>query len=438
MSAPGVEHYEALFAALARDAEPAWLATRRDEAMQRFAELGLPSRKLEEWRYTNVAAIEKGAFVPAPEGAGLSREELEGITGPEGEDHCAVFVDGVFDAALSRLPGEGIRVHSLRAALAGGEGSALVEEHLGRYADVKDEAFTALNTAFIDDGAVVQIPARHRDTGALRLLFVSTGEGTISQPRVLVVARESSQAAVCIQFASLGEGAQLCNAVVEGVLEANAQLDLLTLQAHNQRALLVTDTQLSQERDSRLSSHCITLGGALCRNELDTVLGGPGAFARLNGLFLGAGGQHLDNHTLVDHAMPHCSSDELYKGVLADTSRGVFRGRVLVRPDAQKTDAQQSNPNLLLSDRAEIDTKPQLEIYADDVKCSHGATVGQLDEDALFFMRSRGIGAVEARALLTRGFAHEITEALPRESWTAWTNGLVHERLVTLFGGRDD
>jgi Fe-S cluster assembly protein SufD len=437
-STSAVHHYEALFAARPSDGEPAWLESRRAEAMQSFAELGFPTRKLEEWRYIDLGAIAKSVFSPAEHDSSLSPKALADISTPEDEAFCAVFVDGVLDQALSKLPDDdtGPRFYSLRSACEGGEGHALIEQHLGRYADFKEDAFTALNTALVDDGAVVEIPARTQAPGALRILFVSTGDRTLSQPRVLVVARESSEAALCVHFASLGDGAQLCNAVVEVVLEANAQLELLTLQAQNERALLVTNTQVSQERDSRFGSHCITLGGALCRNELDTVLAGAGAFARLNGLFLGTDAQQLDNHTLVDHAMPHCTSEELYKGVLADTSRGVFRGRVLVRPGAQKTDAQQSNPNLILSNKAEIDTKPQLEIYADDVKCCHGATVGQLDEDALFFMRSRGLGAEEARALLTRGFAHEISDALPRESWVAWTTALVHDRLVALFDGR--
>ena len=270
----------------------------------------------------------------------------------------------------------------------------------------------------------------------LHVVFVSTAAGAlrVRHPRVLIVAGEGSRVRVIVDHVCLGGPSGFTNAVAEVCVGQDAQVDLVLLQRERSDAFHVSNLAVRQERDSRFSSHTLTLGGALVRNDLGVVLEDEGADCTLHGLFLAGGEQLIDNHTLVDHAMPHGTSRELYKGILGGSSRGVFRGRVIVRPGAQKTDARQSNPNLLLADSAEIDTKPQLEIYADDVKCSHGSSIGQLEEDALFYLRSRGVAEPEARDLLTRGFAHEVIAALPVPALTDGLDALLGTRLAQASG----
>ena len=341
-----VPHYLAQHEAFAaaRSGDPDWLVALRADAIARFAELGFPSTRLEEWKYTNVAEIAK-----------LALECEAGPTSPE-------------------LPAK-----------------------LGSVLEAKDRAFALLNTAFVSDVSLVEIPSREIREEPVRI-EVGSGAG-VQHPRVFIEAGAGSQATVVLDHTSDGTAVGLTNVVVEAEVAANAALDLVIVQ---------------REHAGRFRSHVLTLGGALVRNDLDVVLADEGAECDLRGLFIGQGDGVIDNHTSVDHAMPHGTSRELYKGILGDSSRGVFRGRVIVRPDAQKTDATQSNPNLLLGARAEIDTKPQLEIYADDVKCAHGATVGQLDPDALFYLRSRAIGEGDARQMLVHAFANEIVDGLPK------------------------
>jgi Fe-S cluster assembly protein SufD len=431
-----VDHYLDRFARVAaRSEQPGWLRARRDEAIDRFGELGLPGRGLEDWRYTSIAAIERARFELPETVPAVSRDALAAITTSAGDASRAIFVDGRFAPELSDMPApdSGIRFDSLEAALKDRTEESLVSRHLTRLAEFKENAFCALNTAFLSDGAVIEI-ARDSDVVLpLHLLFVSTGRDTIVHPRVLVVARQSSRATIVQEHVSLGAGERLTNVVAELTVEANARLDHVVLQRECAESFHVSNLRAAQARDSRLALHTFTLDGRLVRNELGVVLCDRGAEVDLRGLFLGAETRHVDNQTSVDHAMPHCTSRELYKGVLGDQSRGVFHGRVLVRPDAQKTDAQQSNPNLLLTDRAEIDTKPQLEIYADDVKCSHGATIGQLDKDALFYLRARGLAEHDARACLTRGFAHEICEGLPNAGLARWIESLVDGALEAVI-----
>ena len=352
-----------------RSDDPAWLRSLRRDAIERFGELGFPSTRLEEWRYTNVAGIAKRAL--ALEGAGGS---TAGTPGLEAAD---------------------------------------LRERLARCPDAKDQAFRLLNDAFISDLARVSFAANQDEPIQLRL--ACTTADAVRHPRVLVDVAPGTQATLVLD---LDGAAGLTNLVADIDVGDDASLELVIAQPGSARSahFHVTSVSARVARNGRLRSRTLTSGGTLVRNDLDVVLAGEGAECRLEGLFLAADSQLVDNHTSVDHAVPHCSSHELYKGILADRARGVFRGRVLVRPDAQKTDATQSNPNLLLGAGAEIDTKPQLEIYADDVKCSHGATVGQLDEDALFYLRSRGIGEGAARALLVRAFAAEILDTLPEDT----------------------
>jgi Fe-S cluster assembly protein SufD len=413
------------------DADSGYLRSLREEGRSHFASLGFPTTRLEEWRYTNVGPIAATDFRLAErEHPPIPRTVVEEIAFPVFACSLFVFANGHFRPELSSspiLPGE-LRVESL-AQLRSEDPEAL-EPHLGRYTDQKSHSFAALNTALLDDGAVVTIPRGARLENPVHLVFISNGETpTLSQPRVLVVAEEHSRAVVIQDHVSVGDGVRFTNSVSEVVTHAEADLDLVILQRESDRTHHVSNLSSRQQRNSRFRAHTVTLDGSLVRNDLGALLAEEGAECVLNGVFLGRGSQLIDNHTVVDHAVPHGTSRELYKGILCGKSKGVFRGRVIVRPDAQKTDAEQSNPNLLVADGAEINTKPQLEIYADDVKCSHGSAIGRLDADALFYLRSRGIDEERARLVLTRGFAVEVLEQLPAPALRDATLALLEERL---------
>ena len=386
----------------------------RQNGRDQFAALGLPHTKLEEWHYTNLAPLAKLRFA-LPEPREISRADLESAAFPVFACSLHVFVDGFYDPALSALgSGAELRVESLARLSAGPRTGAAAE--LGTLVDSKLHPFAALNTALLEDGAIVRVPRGSRVAEPLHVVFVSTGARVVRSPRMLIVAEADSQVCVIQDHVSLGGESGLSNAVTEVRVGPNAQVDCITLQRDDDDGFLISNLAAQVERGGRFDSSVLTFSGCLVRNDLVVNLVGEGAETRINGLFIGGGTRLIDNHTLVDHAVPHCSSRQLYKGVLGGRSRGVFRGRVLVRPDAQKTWAEQSNPNLLLSRTAEINTKPQLEIRADDVKCSHGSSIGRLREDALFYLRSRGVGEREARELVTRGFAREVLDALPVEA----------------------
>jgi Fe-S cluster assembly protein SufD len=319
----------------------------------------------------------------------------------------------------------GVRVESLAASLKEGE---LVEGLGAATADAGD-AFSELNAAFLKDGALVQVGAGVQLDKPVQLLFVASRARAAANPRVLVQVENNASATVIESYASLTPEAHWTNSVAEINVGENAHLDHYRIQDENAVAYHISALHVSEQRASNFRSTCITLGGRLTRNHVHTQLVGEGIDSTLNGLYVTEGEQHVDNHTLIEHAQPHCQSHEFYKGVLADDSTGVFRGQILVHQAAQKTDAYQANRNLLLSNRAEINTKPQLEIYADDVKCSHGATIGQLDEDAIFYLRSRGIGRANARRVLTRAFAGEVVERVQVEALRQELEERVGQRL---------
>jgi Fe-S cluster assembly protein SufD len=308
-------------------------------------------------------------------------------------------------------------------------------EGFGQLASVKEDAFTALNTAYTQGGGILEIAAGQSPTAPIHLVFLTTGSSQMVCPRLLVKARRASHACVIVDFLSGAGGQDFVNAVSEVFVEANASLDWVIIQNEGPSSFHVNQLRIRQQRDSRLRVHTLSLGGGLVRNEIDAQLADLGAEVDLRGLYVGKGSQHVDNHTRVDHATPHTTSREIYKGILGEQSRGVFRGLVHVRPDAQKIDSQQSNMNLLLSDQARIDTRPQLEIHADDVKCSHGSTIGKLDDEALFYLRSRGLSENDARALLTRGFAAEICDALPANGVRAYASERVRNTLAACVPG---
>ena len=396
------------------ESDPAWLAEIRREAFARFSALGLPSARSEEWKYTNVARIGRTPFRPAS-GPGTV-DVTAAFHFPDGDGPRIVFVNGRYSAELSRT-GDGEAVfRSLREALR--ESPQRVEPHLAKHAAFRDSAFTALNTAFLEDGAFVLVPRGAAVAAPIHLVFLSgaddSGEPAISHPRILIVAEPNSQASVIESY--LGQGAYFTNAVTEIVCGEGSVLSHYKVQRESLTAFHVQTLQAVQDRASSFTSHNICLGGDLARTDLNVLFSAEGSDCTLNGLFLAAGTQHMDNHTLVDHARPHCTSRQLYKGILDGRSRGVFHGKVVVRPDAQKTDAIQVNKNLLLSREALVNSTPALEILADDVKCKHGSTIGQLDANALFYLRSRGIAEEEARALLTYGFAADLAGRL-RVPW---------------------
>jgi Fe-S cluster assembly protein SufD len=390
-------------------AGPAWLRSARARAVARFEALGFPTTHDEDWRFTSVAPIAERAFERAPDLTGrLTAHDLSRFAFAGAAAAQIVFVDGRYAPALS-TPGllpKGARLGNLRSALA--TDSGLVEPHLTRLAAVDRHAFVALNTALFEDGAFLFVPAKLVVETPVHVLHVATTAGAGSHPRALLVASEDSQVRIVESFVGLDGEAYFVNAVTEIVVGQHAVVDHYRLQRESPRAYHVGSLHVHMGRSATFSSHSIALGGALTRNDVFAVLDGEGGECTLNGLYVADGRSVVDNHTTIDHAKAHCDSHEVYKGILAGHAQGVFNGKILVRPDAQKTDAKQTNRALLLSDQAQINTKPQLEIFADDVKCTHGAAVGQLDDDAIFYLRSRGLDLAQARRILIHAFAGDI------------------------------
>ena len=362
-----------------------WVRKLRDTAFARFSELGFPTTHDEEWRFTSVAAIARSSF-----GAG-SRQQVS-------------------------LPAG---VQELSAAEA--------EAHLAQHAAFDQNAFTALNTAFLGDVTMLKVPAGAVIERPIEITY-QTPEGAASHPRILIVVGANAQCSIVETFQ--GSGAYFTNAVAEFVVGDNAVVDHYKVQRESLQAFHVATMQVQVGRSANFSSHSIALGGALVRNDANAVLS-EGSEATLNGLYVVNGGQHVDNHTSIDHAKPHAASHELYKGILDGTATAVFNGRIIVRKDAQKTDSKQTNKNLVLSDNAVIHTKPELQIHADDVRCTHGATIGQLDAESMFYLQSRGIGKQEARSLLTHAFAQDVIDRVKvqsvREDLERYLNEKLHE-----------
>ncbi len=426
------DHYLSRHERFARSlGDEPWIERLRRDAIGVFGDLGFPTTRLEAWRYTDVRPIASVPFeLPSTDPAGVSREALEPLALPIFACSLFVFVDGRFAPQLSAsraLAGD-VRVESL-AELRRGSPERL-EPFLARLVETKQHPFAALNTAFLDDGAVLIVPPGVQLERPMHVVFLTSGEpGGVCHPRVLVVAGANSRFRLIQDHVSLADTQGFTNAVTEVFVAPGAAGELVLLQRENAHQLHTSNLSVRLERDARLTTHTVTLGGALVRNDLAVEFAGEGADCTANGLFVGGDQQLIDNHTLVDHAVPLGTSRELYKGILSGSAKGVFRGRVIVRPDAQRTNAQQSNPNLLLSDAAEINTKPQLEIHADDVKCCHGSAIGRLDEDALFYLRTRGIGELRAREMLSRGFASEVTRAISIEPLSREIDRLVAEKL---------
>ena len=415
-SAERLGNYLGLFAELEQRSaqQSAWVRSLRENAFARFCEIGFPTTKDEDWRFTNISAISKTPFqLTRDANAPVQRESLQPFLVP-GAACRLVFVNGRFASALSDLPSPpaGIKIGSLSEALA--RDSSTIEPHLGRHLKINRDAFTALNTALFEDGAFVYLPRRTVIKEPISLLFISLpgNEPSMAHLRNLIVAGEDSQASIVEDYVSLGSGVFFSNVVTELIAGDNSVVSHYLIEREEAQALNVSTLFTQQGRTSNVASHSVLLGGALVRNNVHPVLAGEGAECLINGLFIGKDHQHLDNYMLVEHAAPRCSSRQFYNGILDEHAHGVFHGRIIVHKDAQKTDAKQTNRNLLLSDDAQIDTKPQLEIYADDVKCTHGATIGQVEEEALFYLRSRGIDELAARALLLFAFASQCLDRM--------------------------
>jgi Fe-S cluster assembly protein SufD len=416
---------ENLYATAFREMQPAregsWLDRLRQNAMERFAELGFPSVKDEEWKYTNVAAIARTNFQPAvpvtkatPPDAEL--KQLRAV--PEARTSQLVFVDGILRNDLSSLEAlaEQVVAIDLNQALAEESYGDIVREHLSRQADYVVNGFTALNTAFVNHGAFVYIPKGVNVATPIHLLFIAQSEKRANFPRVLIVAAENSTATIVENYVSADANQYLSNAVVEVVLEEGARLEHYKVQRESVEAFHIATTAVGLGRNSSYDTTTITFGAKLSRHDIIVTMDHEGAECWVDGLYLVTGEQHADTHSVIDHRQPNCTSHQLYKGILDGKSRAVFNGKVFVRHNAQKTDAMQTNKNLLLSNEARVDTKPQLEILADDVKCAHGAAVGQIDQDELFYLETRGIHPELGRNLLTYGFAEEVIAKIKLDS----------------------
>jgi len=392
----------------------AWLERLRAGAMERFEESGFPSVKDEEWKYTNVAAIAAVDFQPASLQTSAEGEvDLQGLAlfrHLETAKSQLVFFNGKLRKDLSALTAipEGVVALDLSAAIADERYREIIWKHLAQQADYVVNGFTALNTALISHGAFVYIPKDAIVSVPLNLLFISDGAHVASFPRVLVVAEDNSSATLIESYASTKDSKYFTNAVVEIVLKDGASLEHYKLQRESTEAFHIATTVADLGRNSRYDATTITFGAQLSRHDFHVTMDHEGAECWVDGLYLVTGSQHTDTHSVIDHRKPHCTSHQLYKGILDGKSRAVFNGKVFVRHDAQKTDAMQTNKNLLLSNEARVDTKPQLEILADDVKCAHGAAVGQIEEDELFYLETRGLHPDLARNLLTYGFAEEV------------------------------
>ncbi len=412
--------------------EVGWLRKLREDAFTRFCETGFPTTHDEDWRFTNVAPIAKTPWQLPIGAATVSREELAPYDLP-GAVCRLVFVNGRFARELSSpLDALGVRANGLADELV--TNPAALEAHLGRYLNTQRDAFAALNTAFLNDGGFIHIRKSVVLERPIHLLFVSTQPRApqMTHPRNLIVAEDQSQIAIVEDYVSLSGGVAFCNTATELVAGESAVVSHYMLEREHTDTFNVSTLRIQQGRSANVSTHSILLGGGLVRNNVHPVLAGEGGECLINGLFIGAGKQHLDNYMLVEHAQPHCESRQFYNGILDGKSHGVFHGRIIVHKDAQKTDAKQTNRNLLLSDDAQIDTKPQLEIYADDVKCTHGATIGQIDESALFYLRSRGIDEQGARKLLLLAFANECLDRMKEEPVRRYLEGLINRHLFGL------
>ena len=410
---------------------PAWLRDIRENAWSKFSDTGFPTarRGNERWKYTNVGPIAKIDFGFPPDIASTNGSKALAnpfqIEGPAA--YHLVYVDGRYSPELSSPATDSAGVTAASLATTTGDDSFDLEGHIGRYAPPDDDGFAALNTAFLHDGAYIHVPDGHSEKVVVRLSYITTEHSSpaATHPRTLIVAGRNTDVTVVESYTGPKDSVYFTNAVTEISVGEGARVDHYRLLLEGEKAFHVGTSRVKQDKDSSFSSASFALGTALARNDLAVLLDAPGAYCSLNGLYLTADNQHIDNLISIDHAQPHCTSRLNYKGILDGKSRAVFGGEVVVRRDAQKSDAEQTDKNLLLSQSAEVDSKPSLLIYADDVKCSHGATAGHIDADTLFYLRSRGLDLDTASRMLVHAFAREVIETVKPEP--------LREYLDTLF-----
>lgn len=393
--------------------------TIRKNAVASFNELNFPTNKDEEWKYTNLTPLLKHNFAPSSGVVTLTKEDVNQYLYGEADSCLLVFVNGNYSKELSTIPQyfDGIKVSPILEALKKEEPAA--KEYFGTIAGTSKEIFTALNTAYLKDGAFIYIPDNKIIEKPIHLLFLSLGENgnkILSQPRNLIVAGKHSQASVIEHYTGKEGDIYFTNSTTEVYLKEDAVVDHVRIQEESKTAFHIGRMEVEQERGTNFTSHLFSTGAEIARNNFEVRFKGEGCESTLNGLYLISGTQLFDAHTMIDHAVPLCVSHEHYKGILDEKSRGVFNGKVMVRKDAQKTNAFQENNNVILSNEALVNTKPQLEIFADDVKCSHGATIGQLDDEALFYLKSRGIGPEASRSILLHAFASDVVRTIKVEA----------------------
>ncbi len=427
----------------------AWVNALRAKGMDDFRRLGFPTTRLEEWRDTNVSAIARTDFVPAAAAeAAAAREIFERYSFRNEATAELVFINGRYHAGLSRLSNlpAGVTIATLREATVAHE--PLVSEYLGRLAKTGEHPFAALNTAYLGEGAFVHLAKGAAAAKPIHLLFLTSlphgSVPSVTHPRVLVIAEAGSESSLVETYAGTNNTTYLTNAVTEIVQAPTAKIDHNKLQQEGDQADHIALMQVVLASESAFVSHSTSLGSRLTRNDLLVFLGGERAEATLNGLVYATGQQHIDNHTLLHHEKAHCPSHELYKHVLADRSTGVFKGKIFVQKDAQKTDSKQTSKALLLTNEAFMNSQPALEIYADDVKCTHGSTTGPIDENAVFYLISRGLSLGQARHLMTYAVAADITRRIKVtpvrariEDYMAAQHGLPLDLRIADFAAHD-
>ena len=416
---------KAFLAQFATDELPSTVKEIRQEAANKLQNMSLPTTRWETWKYTSVRPLLEHHFQQA---STSSKPDISPYLIPNLEADLIVFVNGIYQAELSHVEqGEGLSISTFGNLNA--DQKEIMESHYGKLASLDEDIFTAINTAYAAEGLWVHVAKNFTASKPLHILHLTdSSHPTAVQNRNLFILENSAKLQVIESCHSLNEGASFRNAVTEWVVGANANCEYVKLQVESEQAMGVDRTEIHQGDDSEVRMFTISLGSAWLRNNLHFQLKGKNTTSILNGLYMLDQSQHVDNHTLVDHFEPHCYSDELYKGILNDKSSAAFRGKIHVHQPAQKTNAYQSNRNVLLSDEASINTKPQLEIYADDVKCSHGATTGQIDEEALFYLQARGIPLLEAQKLMVFAFAAETIDKMTIEPVADHIENLIRER----------
>ena len=432
-------HYQTAFRSI-RESSPTvpWLELVRSGAIDRFEQLGFPTVHDEEWKYTNLAPLAKESFQPAVSPVEFSGANIARFAYPETKDAHLVVVNGFLREDLSTRNGlEAVVAIDLFSAVADARYNKIARKYLARNANYHDNGVKALNTAFLQSGVFLWIPKNVKLETPLQITFLSnaTAANTASFPRLLVVAEENSSATLIESFVSTGEESHFTNGIAEIVLKDGARLEHYRLQNENRSVFHIATTAAELGRASSYDVTSINFGARLARHDVSVVMDHEGAECWVDGLYVAGANQHTDTHSVIDHKQPHCNSHQLYKGILDGNARAVFNGKIFVREGAQKTDAMQTNKNLLLSAQARVDTKPQLEIYADDVKCAHGAAVGQIDEEELFYLQARGLNPELGRSLLTYGFAEEVIGKIKIESIRSQLDEAVltqlHTRLET-------